>query len=41
MKKKKLPVYFLHQPTIQNPHNKSEKSFSLKLNNEIHDHNTR
>ncbi len=40
LKIKKLPAYFLDQSTLQNNPNKCEKTFSQKLNNEIHEHNT-
>ncbi len=41
LQKEKLPAYFLYQPTLQNNPTKCENTFSLKINNEIHEHNTR
>ncbi len=38
----KLPAYFLNQLTVNNIQSKKcDTNFSLKLNNEIHEHNTK
>ncbi len=41
LENKNLPAYFLDQSTLQNSPNNCEKTFSLKLNKEIYEHNTR
>ncbi len=41
LENKKLPAYFLDQPTLQNNPNNCEKTLFLKLNKEIHEYNTR
>ncbi len=41
LQNEKLPAYFLDQPILQNNPNKCENTFSLKINNEIREHNTR
>ncbi len=41
LENEKLPADFRDQPTLQNKPNNCDKTFSLKQNKEIHEHNTR